>query len=71
MLGTGTNRAYAVDVFDGSPTFDRNNDNVLTVDERSQDLRQSGIAPETAFLFPAHPRQWRRPGLEAPAGTAP
>ena len=53
--GTGTNRAYAVDVFDGSPTFDRNNDNVLTVDERSQDLRQSGIAPETAFLFPAPP----------------
>ncbi len=54
-VGTGTNRAYAVDVFDGSPTFDRNNDNVLTTDERSQDLRQSGIAPETAFLFPAPP----------------
>ena len=53
--GTGTNRAYAVDVFDGSPLFDRNNDNVLTTDERSQDLRQSGIAPETAFLFPAPP----------------
>ncbi len=52
-VGTGTNRAYAVDVFDGSPVFDRNNDNVLTTDERSQDLRQSGIAPETAFLFPA------------------
>jgi type IV pilus assembly protein PilY1 len=54
-VGTGTNRAYAVDVFDGSPMFDRNNDNVLTTDERSQDLRQSGIAPETAFLFPAPP----------------
>ncbi len=52
-VGTGTNRAYAVVVFDGSPVFDRNNDNVLTTDERSQDLRQSGIAPETAFLFPA------------------
>ena len=52
-VGTGTNRAYAVDVFDGSPVIDRNNDNVLTTDERSQDLRQSGIAPETAFLFPA------------------
>jgi type IV pilus assembly protein PilY1 len=54
-VGTGTNRAYAVDVFDGSPVFDRNNDNVLTVADRSQDLRQSGIAPETAFLFPAPP----------------
>jgi type IV pilus assembly protein PilY1 len=54
-VGTGTNRAYAVSVFDGSPMFDRNNDNVLTTDERSQDLRQSGIAPETAFLFPAPP----------------
>ena len=54
-VGTGTNRAYAVDVFDGSPVMDRNNDNVLTTDERSQDLRQSGIAPETAFLFPPPP----------------
>jgi len=54
-VGTGTNRAYAVSVFDGSPTFDRNNDNVLTTSDRSQDLRQSGIAPETAFLFPAPP----------------
>ncbi|HEV7432090.1 MAG TPA: hypothetical protein VGN77_03540, partial [Steroidobacteraceae bacterium] len=53
--GTGTNRAYAVSVFDGAPVFDRNNDNVLTTDERSQDLRQGGIAPETAFLFPAPP----------------
>jgi hypothetical protein len=35
--------------------MDRNNDNVLTTDERSQDLRQSGIAPETAFLFPPPP----------------
>lgn len=52
-VGTGTNRAYAIDVFDGSPVVDRNNDNVLTTDERSQDLRQSGIAPEAAFLFPA------------------
>lgn len=54
-VGTGTNRAYAIDVFDGSPVVDRNNDNVLTTDERSQDLRQSGIAPEAAFLFPAPP----------------
>jgi hypothetical protein len=41
-----------VDVFNGAPTIDRNNDGTLTADERSQDLRQTGIAPETAFLFP-------------------
>lgn len=52
-IGTGTNRVYAVNVFSGSPTLDRNNDGTLTADERSQDLRQGGIAPETAFLFPA------------------
>ncbi len=66
-VGTGTNRAYAVDVFDGSPVFDRNNDNVLTTDERSQDLRQSGIAPETAFLFPAP----NRPTAAAARAAAP
>jgi hypothetical protein len=31
--------------------IDRNNDGSLTNDERSQDLRQGGIAPDTAFLF--------------------
>jgi type IV pilus assembly protein PilY1 len=51
-IGTGTNRVYAVNVFSGSPVIDRNNDGSLTADERSQDLRQGGIAPETAFLFP-------------------
>jgi type IV pilus assembly protein PilY1 len=52
-IGTGTNRVYVVSVFDGSPVLDRNNDGSLTTNERSQDLRQGGIAPETAFLFPA------------------
>ena len=52
-IGTGTNRVYVVSVFDGSPVIDRNKDGTLTTDERSQDLRQGGIAPETAFLFPA------------------
>ncbi len=52
-IGTGTNRVYSISVFDGSPVIDRNNDGALTTDERSQDLRQGGIAPETAFLFPA------------------
>jgi type IV pilus assembly protein PilY1 len=52
-IGTGTNRVYVVSVFDGAPILDRNNDGSLTTSERSQDLRQGGIAPETAFLFPA------------------
>ena len=52
-IGTGTNRVYVVSVFNGAPTIDRNKDGMLTVDERSQDLRQGGIAPDTAFLFPA------------------
>jgi type IV pilus assembly protein PilY1 len=52
-IGTGTNRVYVVSVFDGAPILDRNKDGTLTTNERSQDLRQGGIAPETAFLFPA------------------
>ena len=52
-VGAGTNRIYAVDVFTGAPAVDLNHDGVLTTDERSQDLRQSGIAPEPTFLFPA------------------
>jgi hypothetical protein len=54
-VGSGTNRVYVVDVFNGAPTIDRNKDGSLTTDERSQDLRQGGIAPEAAFLFPAPP----------------
>ncbi|MBS0388383.1 MAG: hypothetical protein JSR15_07860, partial [Proteobacteria bacterium] len=53
-IGTGTNRVYTVNVFSGSPVIDRNNDGTLTSGERSQDLRQGGIAPETAFLFPGN-----------------
>jgi type IV pilus assembly protein PilY1 len=52
-IGTGTNRVYAVDVFNGAPIIDQNKDGSLTTNERSEDLRQGGIAPETAFLFPA------------------
>ena len=51
-VGTGTNRVYVVSVFTGAPTIDRNKDGTVTTDERSQDLRQGGIAPDTAFLFP-------------------
>ncbi|MDE2221415.1 MAG: hypothetical protein KGJ52_13670, partial [Gammaproteobacteria bacterium] len=43
-----------VSVFDGSPVIDRNKDGTLTTSERSQDLRQGGIAPEAAFLFPGN-----------------
>jgi hypothetical protein len=50
-VGTGTNREYIVNVYDGSPALDKNKDGTLTTDERSTDLAQGGIAPETAFLF--------------------
>lgn len=52
-VGSGTNRVYVVSVLDASPSIDYNNDGSLTVADRSVDLSQGGIAPETAFLFPA------------------
>ncbi len=51
-VGSGTNRVYVVSVFDASPSDDKNNDGSITVSDRSADLSQGGIAPETAFLFP-------------------
>jgi type IV pilus assembly protein PilY1 len=51
-LGTGTNRVYVVNVADGSPVLDRNSDGTITTADRSEDLAQGGIAPETSFLFP-------------------
>jgi type IV pilus assembly protein PilY1 len=57
----GTNRAYIVDVIDGSPVIDQdgvntdsNGDGIpdLTLADRYSTLRQGGIAPEIAFLFP-------------------
>ncbi len=50
-IGTGTNRAYMVNVMNGAAVLDRNKDGTLTTDERSQDLRQGGIAPEVALLI--------------------
>ncbi len=49
----GTNKFYAISVFDGSPVADLNNHNNLQVDDRNSTLAQSGIAPSLAFLFPA------------------
>ena len=67
-VGTGTNRVYVVNVFNGAPTLDRNKDGTLTTDERSQDLRQGGIAPETAFLFPSDASGG---GVAGPGGPGP
>ena len=49
----GLNKFYAVSVFDGSPVDSLNNHNNQTIDDRSTNLAQSGIAPSLAFLFPA------------------
>ncbi len=52
-VGSGVNRSYIVSVFNGTAAVDRNHDDSYTTDERSSDLSQGGIAPETTFLFPA------------------
>jgi type IV pilus assembly protein PilY1 len=67
-VGAGTNRAYTVSVFNGSATVDRNNDGSLTNNERSQDLRQGGIAPEVAFLFPGSSSGGGGSGPNCPKG---
>jgi type IV pilus assembly protein PilY1 len=62
----GSNRVYVVSLFDGAPVIeqdgvftDTDNDGVpdagsaLSAGDRYGDLRQGGIAPEVAFLFPS------------------
>jgi len=49
----GTNKFYAISVFDGSPVANLNHHDNQTIDDRSTTLAQSGIAPSLAFLFPA------------------
>jgi type IV pilus assembly protein PilY1 len=51
--GGGTNRIYAVSVFDGSPVANLNNQNNLSITDRYTTLAQGGIAPGVTFLFPA------------------
>jgi type IV pilus assembly protein PilY1 len=48
----GTNRVYAVSIFDGSPTANLNNQGNLSISDRSEQLSQSGIAPGVSVLFP-------------------
>lgn len=49
----GLNRFYAVSVFDGSPVANLSNHGNAQLDDRTQQLAQTGIAPPLAFLFPA------------------
>ncbi len=51
--GAGNNRLYAISVFDGSPVANLNNQNNLSITDRSTTLAQGGIAPGVTFLFPA------------------
>ena len=51
----GTNRIYAVSVFDGSPVANLNNQNNASITDRDQSLLQGGIAPGVSFLFPPPP----------------
>lgn len=52
-VGSGVNRSYIISVFNGAASIDRNHDGTFDNGERSSDLSQGGIAPETTFLFPA------------------
>jgi type IV pilus assembly protein PilY1 len=71
----GSNRAYIVSVIDGSPVIDQDGTNTdtngdgipdLTLADRYSVLRQGGIAPEIAFLFPG-----RDPNNPMPPPTDP
>jgi type IV pilus assembly protein PilY1 len=50
-VGSGTNRAYVVNVADGSPAVDQDEDGMVELTDRSTDLAQTGIAPQAQFLF--------------------
>lgn len=48
---TGNSRAYLVNLFDGNAVDDVNNDGYLDANDRSAQLKQTGIAPETKILI--------------------
>jgi type IV pilus assembly protein PilY1 len=67
----GSNRGYAVSVFDGRPVIDINRDNQTTTEDRYAQLAQGGIAPEFTFLFPGQVEEGGEPGEETPVGRPP
>jgi len=48
---SGSSRAYLVSMFDGNAVDDLNNNGELDSTDRSVDLKQTGIAPETKILI--------------------
>jgi type IV pilus assembly protein PilY1 len=51
----GTNRLFAVNLFDGSPTNNRDAGVTPVPADRETALAQGGISPEAVFLFPSPP----------------
>ena len=51
-LGQGSNRAYAVSLFNGSPVENLDGLTATNKEDRYKTLEQGGIAPEVVFLFP-------------------
>ncbi|MBT8423117.1 MAG: PQQ-binding-like beta-propeller repeat protein, partial [Gammaproteobacteria bacterium] len=54
----GSNKLYIVGVEDGKPPYNLDgvgSDTDLTIEDRAQQLKQTGIAPDVAFLFQADP----------------
>ncbi|WP_334021207.1 PilC/PilY family type IV pilus protein [Alteromonas sp. S015] len=48
---TGNSRAYLVSMFNGNAVTDVNNDGEVNAADRSAELKQTGIAPETKILI--------------------
>jgi len=51
-LGQGTNRAWAVSLFNGAPVENLDGLSTTNKEDRYKQLEQGGIAPEVVFLFP-------------------
>lgn len=54
----GSNKLYIVGVEDGKPPYNLDkvgSDDELTIEDRAQNLAQSGIAPDVTFLFQTDP----------------
>jgi type IV pilus assembly protein PilY1 len=51
-VGQGSNRAWAISLFNGAPVENLDGQAATTRDDRHRTLEQGGIAPEVVFLFP-------------------
>jgi hypothetical protein len=62
----GSNRAYVLNVADGSPVVEQDGVAGITVADRYSNLSQGGIAPEVVMLFPEKDPDDPTPGDQSP-----